>query len=721
MTAWTQPVCVPRPLDASGVSPMVWPRLRHRPKLTILSMLLTALGPNAAAHADDTRPDFQTVVRAPRSDVRPGEWTLRTQDAQSLAGSLGDPLRAIDSAAAVARPALGSGAVTIWGSAPADSRVLILGMELPMLYHLGGLRGVLPAAMVQDVTLSPAAFAAEYGRATGGLIVLSPRTIADGVHAEVAADLLDASATLSAQLGSRLQVAVAGRYSYLDRALSALSRPDLGDFFPLPQYLDAQAQLAVQLSKGHSLNALFLASRDTLKRAHASGDASRAQHETWQQSFYRLGLQYEQQKASGASLQITPWIGVDEKDYEASFGSTPAQQRQADLLYGLRSRYSAPVANGSLSVAWQVGVDLRGQRSELEQQGTLTRPAREGDRWVFGQRPSMEVNADSWSVHSVDLALFASVPLRWRWLRIDPGIRLSGTLTDVSRLLPRVGDTPPLGSRELAFAIEPRLHIRAQIRPQLAWIAAVGLHHQPPAAADQSAVFGSPALRPQRATHGSLALDFALRERVQLEGAAFVRWLDQQVTRSPLVTPPLAGALSQDGSGYAVGGQLVLRLHALALRHVTLGGWLSYSLSRSQRRDSGQARFRPFAWDQTHGLQAALQVRVLGIGTSLRVRYATGQPRTPVVGSYYNAWADQYEPLLGAVYSTRLPDFVQLDLRVEYTLRWPAQLRWTMQLDVQNLSHRQNVEELAYSHDFSAVEPIFGLPILAVAGLRIAR
>ena len=173
--------CAARPGDAGRVSRLARPGRRHMPPLLILSAVLAALGTDAAA--DETRPVFQTVIRAPRSDVRPGEWTLHTQDAQSLAGGLGDPLRAVDSAAAVARPPLGSGAVAIWGSAPADSRVLILGMELPMLYHLGGLRGVLPAAMVQDVTLSPAAFAAEYGRATGGLIVLSPRPIADGLHA----------------------------------------------------------------------------------------------------------------------------------------------------------------------------------------------------------------------------------------------------------------------------------------------------------------------------------------------------------------------------------------------------------------------------------------------------------------------------------------------------------------------------------------------------------
>jgi len=687
----------------------------------MIRALLWALLASRPVQAQPESSPFQTVIRAPRSDARPGEWTLRSEDGKSVAGGLGDPLRALDTSAAVARSALGSGAVVVWGSAPSDTRVVYMGMELPMLYHLGGLRGVLPASMLRDVTLSPAAFASEYGRAQGGLIVISPRPIEDGLHGELAADLLDVSASLSAQLGSRLRAAFAFRYSYLDRLLAALSRPDLGDFFPLPQYLDAQLRLSVRVSDQSSLDVVALASSDALRRARASGDASRAQSELWQQSFYRLGLAYERRGADGSRLQLVPWLGLDRTRYEASFGGTPAARDEDALLYGLRTSYGAPLVLGALAASLRVGLDLLGQRSELSRSGSLSRPPREGDIAVFGQRPGFEQSADAWSVHSLDLALHTSLPLRVRWLFVEPGLRLSGTLIDASRLLPHVGAAPPIGSRDLSFALEPRVLARLSLRPQLALILAAGLHHQPPAASDLSAVFGNPTLRLQRAVHGSFSFEWMLRERLQIHATAYLRVLDQQVARSPLATPALGRALTQDGSGLSYGGQLVLRLPELHISRFALAGWASYTLSRSERRDTPQAAVRPFAWDQTHGLQAALQARVLGLMGSLRLRYATGLVRTPVIGSYYNAWADQYEPLLGPLYSARLPDFVQLDLRLEYTLRLGSRLGLSVQLEVQNITNQANVEEQAYSHDFTAVEPIVGLPTVAVLGLRIAR
>lgn len=636
-----------------------------------------------------------------------------------MAGGLGDGLRAVEAAPAVARPPLGSGALALWGAAPADTRVLYMGMELPALYHFGGQRGVLPAALLKDITLVPAAFDSEYGRALGGVIVLAPRLLPDGIHGEVAADLLDASAVLTAALGSRLRVAAAGRYSYLERILPLFTRQDLGDFFPLPQYYDAQAQAVLRISAPAQLRALFLASGDAMTRAHAAGDAARAQSESWQRRFYRLGVQYERRADSAGNLQITPWLGLDEQRYSADFGATPARQSQDDLLYGLRASYYTVRTARRLLVTLRLGLDLLGNRSALERFGTLTRPPREGDLAVFGQRPGSEVNFDTWSVHTVDVALSATLSLRLRWLRIEPGLRVGGTLLDASRLLPRVGAAPPLGSRRIDFVLEPRLSLRVQPLSQLAVTLAGGLYHQPPAPADLSAVFGNPTLGLQRAAHGSLAAEVTLRAIVRIEGAVYVRWLDQLVARSPLATPPLGRALTQDGSGHSYGGQVLLRLDAWRFRRGALGGWVGYSLSRSERRDAASAPLRLFAFDQTHGLQAALMARVLGLGVSVRFRYATGLPRTPVSGSYYNALADQYEPIFGPIYSTRLPDFVQLDARLDYTFRLGSRLRLAVQLEVQNLTNQRNAEEIAYGQDFRSADYITGLPTLASLGVRL--
>lgn len=109
-------------------------------------------------------PPFETVVRAERPSLGPLSTRLSTDDARTLPGVAGDAVRAVESLAGVTRPALGSGQLLVWGAAPAESRILIDGIELPALYHLGGLRTLVPTSLVQSLTLLPGG----YGRRMDG-------------------------------------------------------------------------------------------------------------------------------------------------------------------------------------------------------------------------------------------------------------------------------------------------------------------------------------------------------------------------------------------------------------------------------------------------------------------------------------------------------------------------------------------------------------------------
>jgi hypothetical protein len=659
---------------------------------------------------------YEAVVRAEPERDGPPTTKLTAREAATLPGSWGDALRAIEAAPGVARTTLGSGQLVIWGAAPQESRVLLDGMELPALYHLGGQRTVLPTGFIQDLSLVPGAYGAEYGRALGGLVLIRSRAAQaePGVHGELAADLLDAGAEISARLGSRLHVRAAGRYSYLEQVLTGISREAVGDFFPLPRYHDFQVQATLSLRERERLTATVLGSGDELRRARASGDPQRVQAETWQRAFYRASLRYERHSQGGARLSVQPWFGWDHNRYDAEFGTTPARLASRELRYGLRADHHTPLG---AHLALHAGLDGLGVRTQLEREGTLTRPAREGDRAVFGQSPGTEVNADTWTVHALDLAASLTLTARLGPLRLEPGLRAGGMLLDTSRLLPRLGALPPIGARRIVFALEPRLRLRYRPHARIELVAAAGLYHQPPDPAELSAVFGNPTLEPARAVHATTGLSVALMQVLQLELAGFFRSLDQLVVRSPLATPPLARALVQDqgSSGRSCGAQLSL---TLAPWH-RLSGALAYTVGRSERRDTASARPRPAAYDQTHVLQLALRYVVVGIGLGARLRYTSGLPRTDVVSAYYNSREDEYQPVLGPLYAGRLPDFVQLDARIDRTFRLGARLSLTVQLEIQNVTNRKNAEERVYSFDYSQSDYITGLPALAVLGARL--
>ena len=77
-----------------------------------------------------------------------------------------------------------------------------------------------------------------------------------------------------------------------------------------------------------------------------------------------------------------------------------------------------------------------------------------------------------------------------------------------------------------------------------------------------------------------------------------------------------------------------------------------------------------------------------------------------------------WSAISGAVYSTRLPEFHQLDLRIDKT--WVFN-RWKLglYLDIQNLYNRANTETLVYgARQLAQVSSISGIPFFPNIGLR---
>ena len=167
-------------------------------------------------------------------------------------------------------------------------------------------------------------------------------------------------------------------------------------------------------------------------------------------------------------------------------------------------------------------------------------------------------------------------------------------------------------------------------------------------------------------------------------------------------------------SGHVIGMELVAR-HEF---NDNLAGWIAYTLSRAKRRDSGSDTDRLFDYDKTHIFTAiASYVLPRNWQVGARLRIVSGNPDTPVVGSTFNAGTDQYNPIYGAVNSTRNPLFHQFDLRLDK--RWIYQ-RWILNayVDIQNLYDHANAEGLQYSYDFSESKTQNGLPIVTILGLR---
>jgi len=370
----------------------------------------------------------------------------------------------------------------------------------------------------------------------------------------------------------------------------------------------------------------------------------------------------------------------------------------------------------ALTVA--IGLDGEVSVTKVARAGSITTPAREGDVHVFGQIPTDRINADRWTVLQAGIAPWVELdaaPFGDDVLHIVPGVRFDPYLSSVSRKTPIEGETPSIGAFSEHGAIEPRLAVHWQPARRLSLRTAYGRYHQQALPEDLSAVFGNPLLPTSSAHHFVGGSTLHLTSKTSVETTAFYTLQDDIAVRSALSSPLLAEALVPAGSGKTFGAQFLLRQE---LAH-GLNGWVSYTLSRSLRKD-GTGDYRLSDYDQSHVLTAvgSYAFGKTGFEVGARLRASTGFPRTPVVGALYGTRRDISDPLFGPKNTERIPAYLQLDVRV--AKRWTTSRfgEFEAYLEVQNVTNRENPEEIIYSSNYAKRDYLTGLPILPILGGR---
>jgi TonB family protein len=658
--------------------------------------------------------DLEIVVVGQKIKKEVVSTEIKVEEGRRVPGTQGDTLKVVQNLPGVARAAFGSGQLVVWGAAPQDTRVYVDGVHIPLLYHGGGLRSTVNSDMVRAIDLAPGGYGPDFGRGLGGLVTIDTRPPrSDRIHGYAAADAIDASAMVEAPIGSSTRVAVAGRKSYLDKALNLFTSKDVGEFVPIPSYYDAQLKISHDLRENESVELFGLLSSDDLQRTVTSPDPAETKRENTQAKFARLLLSYKRQ-LEGQSISVVPSIGHDSRSDISQFGGMPAELSASGTSFGLRTTWRGKLSEHINAMA---GLDLEGGIQTVYRQGATTLPPREGDIHVFGQPAGDQVNVDTWETRIGSAAPFGQLDftLLDGRLHVVPGMRIDPYIISGDKVLPAAGDQPFIGYTHENTAYEPRLSVRLSATEALSVRAAWGIYHQAPEPDDLSAVFGNPKLDVSQATHYLAGVAYRLPGGLTLETVGFYAHSTDLVARSQLNTPVLAEGLVQDGEGRAYGGQVLLR------REIANGffGWISYSLIRSQRRDHPDLDWRLFDYDQTHvaTLVASYELGA-GFEVGTRFRYATGFPRTPVVGAFYDARRDLYEPFFGDQNSIRIPAFVQLDVRASKRFTF-GDVKAEVYVDVQNVTNKRNPEDVVYSYDYTKRGYITGLPILPVAGGRI--
>jgi hypothetical protein len=510
-----------------------------------------------------------------------------------------------------------------------------------------------------------------------------------------------------------VHVAIAARKSYLDSVLNAVTSEDVGQYIPIPRYWDGQARIVYDFGPLETIEVGGLISSDRTTRNLVNPNPSLSTSQTTGTDFNRVFFRYEKHMPDGAVIFVTPWFGTNSTSLVNLYGSTPTDLTNYSHVLGMRASWRGPVAP---YLRANVGVDTEVQTSKLHRDGSIGAPPREGDIYVFGEPPPAQINVDNWNATIATVAAFAEgdIALLDEKLHIVPGGRFEPFLSSASKVQPSTPGNPDVNTTNENMYIEPRLSVRYAFTPRITVKAAYGQFHQSPQPEDLSAVFGTPTLHPSFGTHYLVGSNIQLTETLAVESTAFYSSTSDLVVRTQAESPLVAQSLAQTGIGRSYGTQFLLRQQQIG----PFFGWISYSIMRSERRDAPTLDWRLFDYDQTH-VFTALGSYDLGKGFEIgvRFRYATGYPRTPVIGAYYVPTTGLYEPIFGAHNSIRIPAFTSLDARLAKRFKI-GKTEAEVYLDVQNVTNHSNDEEIVYNTNYTQRGYITGLPILPVLGAR---
>lgn len=662
------------------------------------------------------------VYRKPSADIT--RRVLTVEEIRRVPGTFGDPVRVIQNLPGAARAPLGTGLLVIRGANPEDSAVYVDGIRIPLIYHLGGYASVINPDLIEAVDYQPGSYGVEYGRSMGGVVDVRTRTRWDErPRLSWNTDLLDTGVFFSTRAGAqdRLGVAAAARRSYIDVFIPIFSPNP--DFVVKPRWYDYQLKLAGLDADGTQKDWSFFlfGFQDTLEASTPEGFAQSTDQDTQGDlgtlyGTHRAYFLYERALSDTWSLRAIPSFGLDLVGFRLG-DATRINQNQ--LLAEVRVE-----APWQPSEAFRLtpGVDFIGGYYWFDaalpfDPGTL------GEFDPLAEREPASFGGRGWG-WGPDLYLKADIrPLKERdRLILQPGVRYNRvTISGEDRSQPilQIG------------AFDPRFAGRFQAVPRGALKGAVGLYHQPPQPFEAWRPTGTVDLSFERALSTELGWEHQLTDALSIDATGFYKSLDDLIVQNPNFTSIDSPFFFNSGIGRIYGGEWLLR-HALVDRFF---GWISYTLSRSERNDDPNAtaeareftdgsavpadNWYRFDFDQTHILTAVAGYTLpRSWEVSGRLQYVTGNPYTPLAGGVYDVDQDFYFSFQsGARNSARLPPFVAVDLRIDklFTMKWGT---FEVFLDLLNAIRGQNPEFTVYNYDYTDSRFIRGLPFIPSPGFQ---
>ncbi|RJO64410.1 MAG: TonB-dependent receptor [Myxococcales bacterium] len=637
---------------------------------------------------------LEVVVHGRREKKEVSRQVLGMDEAMVLPGAGGDAVRVIENLPGVARGGTfsdgASGGAVIRGSNAEDSRILLDGHEIPMLFHFFGMKSVYNSELLDEVNLYTGGFGSQWGLATGGIVELKSRQPRnDRWGGLVDLSMTDASAMAEGPIAEDMGLALALRRSTMDLILPLVMDSDNISFTTYPVYYDYQAKWNYRLSKEHSLSLDIYGGVDLMKFIHNEVDDDEPEVTG------TLGMETQ---FHSAFLHYRFDNGVIESDFSPGYNFTRDRFDMGDKFY---LHTTAHVVDLNEDVRVKVaetntlGMGFQLQPRVMQMSANIIRPPKEGDvSTSFSNDESYQV---SLSESDVIVGLYVNDEMRFGPVTLIPGVRF-----DYESYL----DT---------YSIGPRATVRYQVVEPLVLKAASGLYSRVPDPDEMIEPFGNGGLRFEKAVHAVGGAEWTVVEGFTVDIQGYYKYLFDMVNALDKTEPDSDKAYANNAKGYVYGGEAFLKYRYEDI----FFGWISYSVSRSMRNDGPGTPYRLFDMDQTHNLVVVGSWQFYkGWRLGGRFQFTSGEPYTEILGGALNADNGTYLPIYDpeSVNGRRNAPFHKLDLRLDKQWVFDTWILYTY-LDVQNVYYHANVIETRYNYDYSEKASVKFVPIYPSFGI----
>lgn len=638
---------------------------------------------------------LEIVVRGQKEKKEVSKKIMKIDEVKNIPGTLNDAVRAVENMPGVARGGTSAMGVVIRGSNATDSIVTLDGHDLPMLFHFGGMKSIYNSDLLDEINLYTGGFGVQYGMATGGVVDLKSREPRkDRWGGYIDTSFVDATALAEGPITKNGDVttAFALRRSTIDLILPAVMKgqKDL-NFTTYPVYYDYQAKLNWKLDKENTFSLDVYGLYDDFKMLSskvADDEPEFAGGLGYRVSGHSLVPRFRYKGANFENDFSPAYINLDTRFRIGTKYYLDATVNQAEVIDNMRFKLTP---NHTLGI----GVYFRPSYYTLD--ANVIRPPKEGD--VNVSLSNAEKLHVSTSIFETRGSLWINDEMVYGPLTVIPGVRLN------------------YESYLQIFSASPALLTRWKVIAPLTLKASAGLYNKPPNPDEVLEPFGNRGLGFERAVHVVAGLEWDITNVLSLDVQGYYKYLYNLVNALSKTGQATNGkSYANNAKGRVYGGEVLLR-YAYTDRFF---GWLSYSISRSERTDGPGTKYRLFDLDQTHNLTVVASWQFAkGWRLGGRFRLTSGEPYTDILSGIFNGDTGTYLPLYNSANknSKRGELFHQLDLRIDK--QWIFNV-WTLSLylDVQNVYFHANAIGKSYNYDFSEMGTYRYLPILPSIGLR---